>query len=143
MHDKAIEAWCRSAVLWLIKQAMYPLLPRSSHLPGLADTDLDAFLRRLRRESDVVFWSGLWLGALVFAATPLITLGVPLPAFLLPRRLLERHTARIITHPIYLLRQALSVVRLIAGMCWGADPRVRACFELAPYPADPGTFRQS
>jgi hypothetical protein len=42
-----------------------------------------------------------------------------------------------------LLRQALLVVRLIAGMCWGADPRVRACFALEPYPVDPGTFRAS
>ena len=120
---------------------MYPLLPRSSRLPGLADTDLDAFLRRLRREADFVLWSGLLLGALVFACTPLITLGVPLPAFMLPRRMLERHTARIIAHPVYLLRQALAVVRLIAGMCWAADPRVRACFALAPHPLDPGTFR--
>jgi hypothetical protein len=131
------------SVIWLIKQAMYPLLPRSSELPGLVDTDLDSFLRRLRRESNSVFWTGLWLGALVFACTPLITLGVPLPAFLLPRRMLERHTARIIAHRVYLVRQALSVVRLIAGMCWGADPRVRACFALEPYPADPGTFRAS
>lgn len=130
-------------MLWLIKQAMYPLFPRSPELPGLVDTDLDAFLRRLRCEADVVFWLGLLVGALVFACTPLITLGVPLPAFLLPRRLLERHTERIIAHPIYLLRQALAVVRLIAGMCWAADPRVRACFALAPYPADPGTFRGS
>jgi hypothetical protein len=130
-------------VIWLIKQAMYPLFPRSSELPGLVDTDLDAFLRRLRRESNLVFWTGLWLGALVFACTPLITLGVPLPAFALSRRLLERHTARIIVHRIYVVRQALSVVRLIAGLCWGADPRVRACFELAPYPVDPGTFRAS
>jgi hypothetical protein len=127
----------------MIKQAMYPLFPRSSQLPGLVDTDLDAFLRRLRREADVVFWTGLWLGALVFTCTPLITLGVPLPAFLLPRRLLERHTARIIVHPVYVLRQALSVVRLIAGLCWAADPNVRACFALAPHPADPGTFRVS
>ena len=122
---------------------MYPLLPRSSELPGLADTDLDSFLRRLRREADSVFWTGLWLGALVYACSPLITLGLPLPAFVLPRRLRERHTARIIAHPIYVVRQAFAVVRLVAGLCWGADPRVRACFELAPYPVDPGTFRVS
>ena len=82
-------------------------------------------------------------GAIVFAITPLVTLGIPLPAFALPASLLERHAQRILAHPIYVLRQAVFLVRLSAGMCWGADPRVRASFALAPYPPDPGTFRQS
>jgi hypothetical protein len=74
--------------------------------------------------------------------TPLVTVGVPLPAFFLPHKVLELHAERLVMHPVYLLRQAVFLVRLSAGMCWGADTGVRACFALAPYSPDPGTFRE-
>ena len=128
-------------MIWLIKFAMCTMMPRTTSLPGIADTDIDGFLRKMRKESHLVYWMGLVLGALVFALTPLVTIGVPLPAFFLPRRLLARHAERILAHPIYLLRQGAALVRLSAGMCWGADSAVRARFNLPPYGPDPGTFR--
>jgi hypothetical protein len=133
----------RPPVLWLIKFSMLTLMPRTPRLPGIADTDLDAFLRRLQRESDALFWLGVTSGALVFALTPLLTVFLPLPAFLLPRRLLALHAERLLSTRIYLLRQAVFLVRLSAGMCWGMDPAVRAKFALPAYGPDPGTFRQS
>jgi hypothetical protein len=128
-------------ILWLIKFAMCTLMPRSDALPGIADTDLDGFLRRLRADAEPLYWLGLVVGAVVFTLTPLFTVGVPLPAFWLPRRLLDRHADRLLTHRIYLLRQAVFLVRLSAGMCWGADAGVRSRLGLAPYATDPGTFR--
>jgi hypothetical protein len=128
-------------VIWLIKFAMFTMMPRSNLLPGIVDTDVDGFLRRMRVDAEPVYWLGLVVGAIVFALAPLVTVGVPLPAFWLPRRLLDRHAERLVSHPIYLLRQAVFLVRLSAGMCWGADPGVRARFALAPYGPDPGTFR--
>jgi hypothetical protein len=119
------------------------MMPRTADLPGIADTDLDAFLRRMRQESQPLYWVGLVLGAIVFVLTPLITVGVPLPAFLLPKGLLERHAERILAHPVYTVRQAALLVRLSAGMCWGADTAVRAHFGLPAYGPDPGTFRTS
>ena len=130
-------------MLWLIKFAMCTLMPRTSALAGLADTDLDGFLRRLRREAEPRFWLGVLVGAVVFTITPLVTVGVPLPAFWLPRSVLDRHATRILSHPIYLLRQSVFLLRLSAGMCWGADTAVRATFALPAYGPDPGTFRQS
>jgi hypothetical protein len=130
-------------VIWLIKFAMRTMMPRSDALPGIADTDLDGFLRRMKKDADSLYWLGLVVGAVVFALSPLLTVYVPLPAFLLPRRLLERHCDRILSSPIYVLRQAVFLVRLSAGMCWGADEKVRACFALAPLGPDPGTFRQT
>jgi hypothetical protein len=128
-------------VIWLIKFAMLTMMPRSNLLPGILDTDVDGFLRRMRVDAEPVYWLGLVVGAIVFVLAPLVTVGVPLPAFWLPRRLLDRHAERLVSHPIYLLRQAVFLVRLSAGMCWGADPGVRARFALAPYGPDPGTFR--
>ncbi len=130
-------------MIWLIKFAMCTMMPRTEALPGIGDTDLDGFLRRLKRDTNALYWLGLVLGAVVFALAPLITIGVPLPAFALPRRALERHSERVLSHPIYLVRQAAFLIRVSAGLCWGADEKVRACFDLPPYPPDPGTFRQS
>jgi hypothetical protein len=128
-------------ILWLIKFAMCTLMPRTEALPGIEDTDLDSFLRRMRADAEPLYWLGLVVGAVVFALSPVVTLGVPLPAFWLPRRLLDRHADRLLSHRVYLLRQAVFLVRLSAGLCWGADPAVRSRLALAPYAADPGTFR--
>jgi hypothetical protein len=128
-------------VIWLIKFAMLTMMPRTDALPGLADTDLEGFLRRMRVDAEPLYWLGLVVGAIVFAVAPIATVGVPLPAFWLPRRLLDLHAQRLVGHPVYLLRQAVFLVRLSAGMCWGADTNVRARFALAPYGPDPGTFR--
>ena len=130
-------------MLWLIKFAMQTMMPRAAGLPGIEDCDVDAFLRNMRRDADMLYWLGLVLGALTFAFTPLFTVFVPLPAFLLPKKLLERHCEKILVSKIYLLRNAVFLVRLSAGMCWGAHPSVRERFSLSPYAADPGTFRAS
>lgn len=125
----------------LIRHAMCALMPPAADLPGLAETDVDGFLRRLQRESDGVFWLGVCVGAWLFVALPVLTLGLPLPSVWLSPRLLDRHAQRIATTRFYLLRQAVFVLRLCAGMCWGADPTVRARFALPPYGPDPGSHR--
>ena len=130
-------------MIWLVKFAMCTMMPRSESLPGIADTDVDGFLRRMKKDADPLYWLGLVVGGIVFAISPLLTVYVPLPAFLLPRSLLVRHCERILSSRIYVLRQAVFLVRLSAGMCWGADDKVRACFALAPMGPDPGTFKQS
>jgi hypothetical protein len=127
----------------LVRHSMRALMPASGDLPGVEDTDLDGFLRTIRREADWLFWLGVELGALVFVLTPLLTLGLPLPSFLLSRRRLDLHAQRIVAHRVYLLRQAVFLVRLTAGLCWGRDPRVRARFALSPYAPDSGGFRTS
>ncbi len=119
------------------------MMPRTDDLPGIENTNLDAFLRHMRDAADSRFWLGLVVGALVFMWSPLFTLRLPVPAFFLPRALLEKHAERVFAHPRYLLRQSVLLVRLSAGMCWGSDRAVRACFALAPYEPDPGTFRTS
>lgn len=127
----------------LVRSACVALYPRTESLPGIEDTDLDAFLLRFRRESSFLLWFGVVLGAVVFALSPVLTTGVPLPAFLLPRGLRDRHATRIASHPIYLLRQAVMLVKLAAGLCWGAHPKVRAVFALPAYPAEPSAWRGS
>jgi hypothetical protein len=130
-------------VLWLIKFAMCTLMPKSDALPGIRDTHVDQFLRRMRREAEGLYWLGLVVGAVVFMITPIVTVYLPLPACFLPKKLLARHAERVVAHRIYTVRQAVFLVRLSAGMCWGADEHVRAAFALGAYPEDAGTFRTS
>jgi len=49
-------------VITLIAAAMADLMPRGADLPGCADCDPRGFLRRLRRESHPLFFTGLVLG---------------------------------------------------------------------------------
>ena len=129
-------------MLWLVRSAIVALFPRTD-LPGAADCGLDAFLVKYRRESTLLLWLGAIAGALVFHLTPVLTVYVPLPAFLLPRALLEKHAQRITTTRFYLLRQAVFLVKLVGGLCWGAHPEVRRRFMLQPLKPDPGTWRTS
>lgn len=128
---------------WLVRSAIAILYPRTDELPGAEDCDLDGFLRRFRRESTFLMWLGVVMGAVVFHLTPFMTVFVPLPAFLLPRSLADRHAYRITTGGLYLTRQAVFLVKLAAGLCWGAHPAVRARFALPALAADPGTWRAS
>lgn len=126
-----------------IRSAMCALMPRAAGLPGMEDTEVDAFIARFRREAPFRLWIGVLAGALLFAILPLFTIGVPLPAGLLGARHLERYVNEVTHHPWYLVRQSIFLLKMAAGMCWGADPAVRARLALPPYPPDPGTWRSS
>lgn len=129
-------------MLWLLRSAIVILYPRTT-LPGAADCELDAHLEKFRAETPLLIWLGTVMGALVFHFTPLFTVFVPLPAFLLPAKLADKHAERITSTDVYLVRQAVFLVKLCAGLMWGADPKVRARFAMAPLERDPGTWRSS
>lgn len=120
---------------------MCALYPGSETLPAVADLDVDGYLDRFRKDAVFPLRAGIVLAALIFALTPIITLGIPLPSFLLPRRLLDKHAHKVVGHSFYLVRQPVFILKMVAGMCWGEHPKVRECFHLAPYPADPRTRR--
>jgi hypothetical protein len=127
--------------MWFIRNALMALYPRSGFLPGIAECNLDAFLRQFRREATPTLWLGLVIGALVFHLTPLLTVHRPIPAFLLSPRDRDRHARSISSTPIYLLRQAVMILKLVAGLCWAGHPAVRGRLGLKPYGRDPGTFQ--
>jgi hypothetical protein len=128
---------------WLVRAAIVMLYPRVGDWPGAEDCDLDAFLERFRRETTPLMWLGVVLGALVFQLTPVVTVFIPLPASMLPKELANRHAERVSTTNVYLLRQAIFLVKLVAGLVWGGHASVRERFALPPLPPDPGTWRAS
>ncbi len=127
---------------WLLRSVMCDLMPPSSTLPGLADTGIDTFLVRLQRETSGPTWLGLVLGAILYAVTPVATVGWPIPSFWLPASARALHAERAMSTRFYLLRQSLFLLKMYACMCWGQDTRVRQLLNVAPYPEDPGSFRQ-
>lgn len=128
-------------MLWLVRSAMLAFYPRTEALPGLADTAIGPFLVQFRRETTSTMWLGVVLAAVLFHATPLLTIFVPLPAFLLPSGLLDKHARRIGGSNLYLVKQAMLVLKLPAGLCWGRDPEVRKRFAMSAYAPDPDTWR--
>lgn len=130
-------------MIWLVRSAIAMLYPRTEDLPGAEDCDLDAFLRKLRSETTFLMWLGIVAGAVVFHLTPLLTVYLPLPAFLLPRSLRDKHAYRITTTSLYLIRQSIFLLKLAAGLCWGGHPSVRAKLALPAYEPDPDHWRAS
>ena len=127
---------------WLIRKAFEACYPRVDGLPGIADCDLDAYVRQLRREMSPLFSIGFYLGVVLFHLSPILTVFVPLPAFLLPRKLLDRHAYKAATTRLYTLRQCTFMVKMAAGLHWGAHPKVREALDQRLLPADPGTFHE-
>lgn len=127
--------------MWLTRSVIAAFYPRVGEVPGVDELGLDEYLAAFQRDAPPLMRIGLLLGAVVFALTPILTIGWPLPSFLLPKEALDRHAYRVATHPSYLLRQITMVPKMIGGMCWGQHPRVRSLHGLAAYSADPGTWR--
>lgn len=125
----------------LVRHAACALYPPTDGLPGLRDMEVDAFLRRYREEAPAHMWLGLVAGSAVFAASPVLTLRLPVPSFVLPRSLLDTHARRIGNARNYFVRQPIFLVKLAAGLCWGAHPAVRERMGMPAYPEDPGSFR--
>ena len=86
-------------------------------------------------------WFGVVAAALVFHVSRLFTVRWPVPAFLLSPRLADRHAHRIGSTSVYVARQLVYLLRIPAGLVWGAHPDVRKRFGLPPLDADPGTWR--
>ncbi|TNF36697.1 MAG: hypothetical protein EP329_04940, partial [Deltaproteobacteria bacterium] len=126
---------------WLERFALRAVMPDGGGLPGIEATGLDAFLDRFHREAPFAFRAGLLAGGALILATPVLTLRRPVPASWLTPEQLDTHVQRLAYHPLYPVRQTLFAVKMVAGLCWGADPSVRETLGVAPLGPDPGTWR--
>ena len=119
------------------------VFPSTPTLPGLDRIDPTPLLRQIDREATWTIRATMWASVLVFCATPLLTVYLPLPAFLLPKGLLDRHANALATSRFYLIRQIMLMLKTIGGLCWGAAPEVRARLTMPLYPADTGGWRRT
>jgi hypothetical protein len=125
----------------LVRFALVAFFPRVGDLPGLAELGVDEKIVALRRESTRFFWTGMVAAAVFFQLSPILTVGRPFPAVLLTEEQLDAHAHRLATHPVYLIRQLIVLLKLMAGVFWGQSPEIRAFLQLPAYGDDPGTCR--
>lgn len=125
----------------LVRFALVSFFPREGDLPGLAELGVDERIRELRRDSTALFWTGIVAAAVVFQLSPILTVHRPWPAVFLSEDELDAHAQKLATHPVYLLRQLIVLLKLMGGTFWGQSPEVRAFLHLPAYPEDPGTRR--
>lgn len=126
---------------WLISKTMQDLYPASGDFPGIEDMGLDAYLDQFKAEAPALMYTGLVAGATLYQFSTMMTVGKPGPAMMLSDELRDEHAQKITATSNYPLRQAIFLVKMVAGMCWGKDERVRRTMNLEPYGEDPGTWR--
>ena len=126
---------------WFTRFAIEAIFPPTDTLPGVADTDIAPFLSQVRRQSPALMRVGLSLATFVFMISPLFTVYLPVPAFVLRGRLLERHTAKLLNSRSYLIRQVVYLLKMVGGLCWGEHAEVRKRFGRDPLPPDPQTWQ--
>ena len=54
----------------------------------------------------------------------------------------DRHAHKVSTSPLYLVQQAIFLLKMYAGFAWGEQQAVRESLALAPYPAHQPAWRQ-
>ena len=126
---------------WFTRFAIQASFPQTDALPGVADTNLRGFLRDLHASAPFTMRLGLWLATTLYMLTPLFTVFLPVPAFLLRGRLLERHTARLCQSRSYIVRQLVYLLKMVGGLCWGEHAEVRKRFGRPALPEDPRTWQ--
>jgi len=120
---------------------MCDLYPGDEELPSIESCDIDAFLDRFLREGNPAMVAGVVAGSVAYTLTPVLTIGKPRPSFMLDPADRDAHAQAICSSDRYMLRQTAFLVKLVAALCWGQHPNVRAKMNLQAYPEDPGTFR--
>jgi hypothetical protein len=125
----------------LVRFAMVAFYPRVGDMPGLAELGVEEKIARLRRESTLLFWTGVVAAAVFFHLSPILTVRRLGPAGLLSEVELDAHANRLATHPSYFVRQIVVLLKLMAGVFWGESPEIRAKMNLPAYGRDPATRR--
>jgi hypothetical protein len=94
---------------------------------------LDGYIRR------VPFQAAIGLRAVIWAITwlPVAFVGIPLPVNLLSPQARARYIDRWASSKLYFLREGFYLLKAIALMGWGAQPRVRERLGLGPMAAEP------
>lgn len=126
----------------IIAWTLAAIFPTTGSLPGLDQVDCRDKLAEIMATAPHGFTLGVYAATAVFLLSPLLTIFWPAPAPLLSRGALDRHANAMANHRLYLMRQAMLLLKTVGGMVWGAHEDVRGALALAPLAPDPGTWRR-
>lgn len=121
---------------------MNEVMPRHDDLPGIVDTSVGDFLDEFKQHAHPIMRLGFFLSVWVYVLSPVFTVGIPLPAFLLSEKKRIAHMQAYSSSHNFVFSQLWMLQKMVAGMCWGADDKVRAYFGYSAYRAEPGDFRK-
>jgi hypothetical protein len=125
----------------LLCHVLKALYPASAGLPGLEEMDPLAFTGEILEDSPWLMRLGAVGATLLFVALPIWTVYWPVPSFMLPAGVLDRHAAAVCDSDVYIIRNASFLLKMFAGLHWARQGAVRRHFALPAYPPDPDTWR--
>jgi hypothetical protein len=122
--------------------AMNELMPAHDDMPGIFDTKAEDFLKEFKANAHPIMRLGFFLSVWVYALSPVFTIGIPLPAFLLSEQKRLAHLDKYANSRNFVFSQLWMLQKMITAMCWGMDDKVRAYYGYEPYPEEPGNFKK-
>jgi len=122
--------------------AMNEAMPPHGDMPGIIDTDVEAFLIEFNNHAHPIMRLGFFLAVWIYVLSPVFTIGIPLPAFWLSQKKREEHLKKYSGSRSFIFSQLWMLHKMITGMCWGADAKVRTYFCYEPYEAELGDFKK-
>ncbi len=122
--------------------ALNEVMPPHDDMPGIVDTAVDDFLTEFKAHAHFIMRLGLFAAVWVYVLSPVFTLGIPLPVFWLSEKKRMEHLKRYSNSKNFVFAQLWMLLKMIAGLCWGKDDKVRAYFGYAPYLPELGEFRK-
>ena len=125
----------------ILRFVMNATMPAYDDMPGNKDTKIDAFLDEFAANAAPIIRLGFYAAAVVYVISPIITLKVPLPAFLLSSEKQVLHMEKYSESRNVIMAQLWMLQKMISALCWGMDDAVRAYFGYQPFEGDPGTFQ--
>ena len=108
---------------WFTRFAIQAIYPSTEALPGVSETELRPFLKDLKANAPPLMRIGLMAATFVFMITPILTVYLPVPAFFLRGKLLERHASKLLSHRSYVLRQIVYLLKIGGRAVLGRAPR--------------------
>ncbi len=127
----------------ILVKILVVIFPGTDNVPGLDPQRTERFLVTFLGEAPLPMRLAFYGSSLAFLFSTPLTVGRLQPALSLRSKTLDRHANLAAAHSLYLMRQAMLLLKTVGGLCWGADPKVRRALGLRDYPSDPGTWKQA
>jgi hypothetical protein len=122
--------------------AMNEVMPSHGDMPGVIDTSVDDFLNEFKKHAHPIMRLGFFLAVWIYALSPIFTIGIPLPAMWLSEQKRKAHLRKYSSSKSFVFSQLWMLQKMITGMAWGMDDKVRAYFGYEPYPEELGLFKK-
>ena len=128
----------RKTIIFAMNEAM----PSHGDMPGVNDTAVNDFLDDFKKNAHPIMRLGFFLAVWIYVLSPVFTLGIPVPAMWLSEKKRLDHLNKYSSSKNFVFSQLWMLQKMITGMAWGMDDKVRRYFGYDPYPEELGLFKK-